>query len=70
MQQALCCRAASALDDRMGFYDVTLRDADTNDGRLTEVFKIKQDRTGFAVTRQKIQQFIHVDIQAVTRAMK
>ncbi len=67
MQQTLGRRAATAFDhqDRL-IARRTSRSRYKATG-VAKVFKIKQDRTGFAVSCEKIQQFINVDIQAIAQ---
>ena len=67
MQQTLCRRAASAFDHQDRLITRSASRSRDKTTRVAEVLKIKQDRAGFAVTCQKIQQLINVDIQAVAQ---
>ena len=68
LQQMLSRRAAPAFDyqDRLIARRASRRRDKTT--RVAEVLKIKQNRTGFTVARQKIQQLINVDIQTVAES--
>ena len=70
MQQFLRRRAAAAFDDQNGFITRGATGGGDKTPRIAEMLQIEQNGAGLAITGEKIEQVVDVDIKTIAQRNK